>query len=77
MGASDKLGAIPAEESPKGLVQPVGPPLVEHSLYIFPDKTYVYCEWAVVRLTRQSALDLRPPRTCLPVFPRVSLDQRK
>lgn len=32
----------------KELVKRVGPPLAGNSLYIFPDKTYVYCEWADV-----------------------------
>jgi hypothetical protein len=30
----------------KELVKRVGPPLSGKRLYIFPDKTYVYCEWA-------------------------------
>jgi hypothetical protein len=35
----------------KELVKHVGPPLVGNNLYLFPDKTYVYCEWAVVMPT--------------------------
>jgi len=33
---------------PKELIKRVGPPLAGNNLYIFPDKTYVYCEWADV-----------------------------
>jgi len=29
----------------KELISRVGPPLGGNSLYIFPDKTFVYCEW--------------------------------
>ena len=32
----------PSEE----LISRVGPPLSGNSLYIFPDKSFVYCEWA-------------------------------
>jgi hypothetical protein len=30
------------------LIQSSGPPLVGNNLYIFPDGTYVYCQWAAV-----------------------------
>jgi hypothetical protein len=32
----------------KELIKRVGPPLDGNNLYIFPDKTYVYCEWGDV-----------------------------
>jgi hypothetical protein len=32
----------------KELIARVGPPLAGNTLYIFPDKTYIYCEWADV-----------------------------
>ena len=30
----------------KELISRVGPPLSGNSLYIFPDASFVYCEWA-------------------------------
>ena len=30
----------------KEVVKRVGPPLSGNNLYLFPDKTYVYCEWS-------------------------------
>jgi hypothetical protein len=35
----------------KELVKLVGPPLRGNNLYIFPDNTYVYCEWADIMPT--------------------------
>jgi hypothetical protein len=34
----------------KELISRVGPPLSGNSLYIFPDESFVYCEWADVML---------------------------